>query len=123
MAAGAMVDTAARAFNARLSDMLADLRAAYPDVSEFRIAEELHAAAVFLTPALPVRQFAAAVEPYRDRIAQRDEEFLLSQDYCEVDEGVVGALKRVWAGMRPDDRSCVFDHLIGLLEVAPGRRA
>lgn len=110
MSAGCEIDM----FNRKLMDMLEDLAACFPTVTEFTVAtspparmllgmDPCHAQGLF-------DEFVAL--PYERRILDRDEAFLMSQErFGPVTTDLVAMIKRVWQDASREDKEAIWRHL------------
>lgn len=104
-------------FNRKLTDMMEDLSACFPAVTEFAVVLSPPAQMLLkLDPAHAQRMFHEYVAlPHENRILNRDEAFLMSQDRfgpVTSDQGdVVALIKRVWQGASLEDRDAIWKHL------------
>ena len=103
------------AFNTAVSDLLADLCAAFPGNTHFAGLADMHAVGCRANVRLPYAKFREHVV-LRYGTALRNvrfnDAFLLDQEFSEVrSHGVVDVLKTVWRDMSAQNRACVLGHI------------
>lgn len=104
-------------FNRKLIDMLEDLSACFPTVTEFSMALSPPGRMLMsMDPCHSQRMFQEyVILPYEQRILDRDEAFLLTQEQfgpTTINQGdLVALVKRVWCDASTKDRDAIWRHL------------
>lgn len=105
-------------FNRKLTDMLEDLAACFPTVTEFSMAISPPARMLLsMDPTQGQRMFQEYVAmPFESHILSRDEAFLMSQEQfgpagAPVVGDIVALIKRVWSGASMENRDAIWKHL------------
>lgn len=101
-------------FNRKMMDMLEDMAACFPEVTEFALAiSPAGRMLISLDPCHGQKLFNTFVAlPYESRILARDEAFLMNQtEFGPTDVNVVTLIKRVWKEASSEDRDAIWKHL------------
>lgn len=104
-------------FNNKLGDFLDDLRSVIGHLPEYTV---LTSSVQFLSKFQEEQNCVLfdryVVAPYGDQIRNRDEAFLLGEQYsANANSGIVYMLKSVWRSLPDQDKSSVWDHMHVLL--------
>jgi hypothetical protein len=106
-------------FNNKLTEMVTELTTAFPDVSDLRLLHAGLSVMIGMSPQQPREIFHQYVAvPYGEHVLNRNEQFLLSQDYKEVENlavDVVGHIRDLWHRMSTEEKNAVWKYLQVLL--------
>lgn len=120
-AASASSTTLHNMFNRKLTDMMEDLAACFPSVTEFAVALSPPARMLLcIDPCHGQHMFHQYVAvPFERHILSRDEKFMMSQEHFGPPDGpghdVVAMIKRVWRAASTQDQDAIWKHLQVLL--------
>jgi len=106
-------------FNAKLVDFLEDLKQTFPNVPEFQFYDNITRICIMASKEKPLDIFKKNVElPFGKSIDDKDESFILSQDFSEADQAFVKMLKVIWKDLDDDNKNSVWKHVQLLLAIS-----
>lgn len=104
-------------FNRKLCDFVNALKECCPEVGEFATWAPLVELAVTMNPNCAHSTFySMVVEPYGEKIRNKDASFFLAHTYSEHSSAdsfanIVDKLKQVWKDMSDENKEAIWKHL------------
>lgn len=107
-----MVDFVAM-FNSKLIEFVNDLSGAFPDFGDFKVMKNVLVAACALTPGIPQSIFHKTAIKYEHQIINRDEKFLLDEEFDQqhVDMSIANKIKMIWKQTDDHNKDVIWKYL------------
>jgi hypothetical protein len=115
-------------FNKKLIEFINDLIYICPEVDDFKSFKIATHMSACTAPKLPQKMFnECVVQPYSNKIVERDENFFLTESYSNFDDyfkefgytiDIVGSLKSIWKTLDDENKKTIWKYLQILMQIS-----